>query len=70
MQNQLGDTSYFHRFVRWFATLQGLLMLALILGASSSSAAMTETPGDVVMLGVTAVFRSVFSWFKSIPALA
>lgn len=70
MQSQLGDTDYFHRFVRWYAALQGLLMLTLVLGASSASAVMTDSPGDIVKHGVAAIVRIVFSWLKSSPAVA
>ena len=70
MQSQLGDTDYFHRFVRWYAALQGLLMLTLVLAASSASTVMTDFPGDIAIHGVAAIFRVVSSWLKSSPAVA
>jgi hypothetical protein len=70
MQSQLGDTTYFHRFVRWYAALQGLLALALVLAASSASAVMTDSPRDIIMHGLASLVRTVFSWLKSSPAVA
>ena len=70
MQRQFGDMSYFHRFVRRFATLQSLLLLALVLGASSATTVVTESPGDIVMHGIAALIRIVSAWLKSIPSAA
>lgn len=65
MQSQLGDTDYFHRFVRRYAALQGLLTLVLVLATSSASAVMTDSPQDIVMHGVAAIVRTMLSWLKS-----
>jgi hypothetical protein len=65
MESQIGDTRYFHRFVRWYAALQGLLALALVLAASSASAVMTDSPRDIAMHAVAAIVRTVLSWLKS-----
>jgi len=70
MQSQLGDTDYFHRFVRWYIALQGLLMLTFMLAASSANAVITDSPGGIVIHGVAAIFRIVSSWLKSSPAVA
>ncbi len=70
MQSLLGNTSYFRRFVRSYGALQSLLTLALVLAASSAGAVTTDSPADIVMHGVVAFVRTIFSWLKSSPALA
>jgi hypothetical protein len=63
MHTQLMETSNCYRFIREMAFLQGLLTL-IIIAASSAAAAMSDSPGDLILSGAVAVLREMTSWLR------